>query len=371
MEKSVLEVNVDDLNTGGVYSLVKNVIENKDESVHIDIASIEKFDKQEHIDELNKYGTEVFWIGGRKNKVLKQIFCYLNLKHLLEEKRYSCVHIHADVANKLLISGLAAKNAKVEKVILHSHAAGVDGDHRAIKKMIHFFCRGFLKNIGTDLVACSDVAAKWMFPNVEMSEINIINNGVQLNKFRYNKEVRIRVRKELGMDNCFLIGHVGRFAYQKNHIFLIKVFSELVKQKENVRLLLVGEGPLEQKIRQLVEEKKLNDKVIFYGTSTCVEKLFQAMDVFALPSHFEGLPIVGVEAQASGLPVVFSDQITKKAKLTSSIAFLSIDDSEINKWVETLIGFMSIPRVDTYNQMKSEGYDLMDTVQKFLTLYKR
>ena len=157
--KRVLEVNVDDLHTGGVYSLVKNVIENNREQITIDIASYEKFEEKKHIEELKNNGTTVHYVGYKGNKLLKQFYCYRNLKRLIEKEQYTCIHIHADVANKILISAWAAKKAGAEKIILHSHAAGVDGDHRKIKSIVHKLSSYFLKNVGTDFVACSDLAA--------------------------------------------------------------------------------------------------------------------------------------------------------------------------------------------------------------------
>ena len=126
------------------------------------------------------------------------------------------------------------------------------------------------------------------------------------------------------MKDEILLGHVGRFCYQKNHEYLVAVFEEVRKQGINAKLLFVGDGEEKEKIYAIVKEKKLESDVIFYGTSTRVNELFQAMDIFLLPSHFEGLPIAGVEAQAAGLPVIFSDKITRQAKIITPVKYLSI-----------------------------------------------
>ena len=197
----VLEVNVDDTGYGGVFSLVKGVIAQKQQGECIDIAAIEKFENQSNIDDLNKYGCKVNYIGFTGNKIFKQFVCFNNLRKLIKKEKYDCVHIHADVANKLLVSGLASKTAGVKKIILHSHAAGVDGNHRKLKVFMHKGCRGLLKAIGTDYVACSDLAAHWMFPGVPEKYITIIKNGVDLDRFRYNEDSRQEVRRELGLKN--------------------------------------------------------------------------------------------------------------------------------------------------------------------------
>lgn len=367
---NVLEVNVDDLCSGGVFSLVKNVIKNKDSSFHIDIAAIEEFEKKENVEMLSNYGCKVYYIGYKKNKIKKQFVAYKNLKKLIKERKYDCVHIHADVANKLLVSGLAAKNAGAKKVILHSHAAGVDGNHRFIKRIIHYFCRVFLKGIGTDFVACSDLAAEWMFPNMDKENIQIIKNGIDLKKFEYDPGKRSQIRAQLGLSSDIVLGHVGRFAYQKNHDYLIQIVEAIKTIDKSVRLLLIGEGPDESRIRTLVHEKELDDIVIFYGTSTAVNDLFQAMDIFLLPSHFEGLPIVGVEAQASGLPVLFSDQITREAKITEPVEFLKITQDGIQEWVNKVQMYSNYNRYDTYSELKKKGFSIQDTVNDFLKLYQ-
>lgn len=369
MKQRILEVNVDDLHCGGVYSLVKNVVQNKQDSVVIDIASIEKFTNLENINNLNKYGTNVYYIGYSKNKLLKQIICFNNLKKLIIKNRYNCIHIHSDVANKLLVFGIAAKVCGIKKIILHSHAAGVDGNYRKMKWIIHHICNRFLKYVGTELVACSDLAAKWMFPNVNQESIKIINNGIELEKFRFDEQIRKKIRKEMGLENKYIVGHVGRFAYQKNHKYLIRIFYEVVKKNKNAILLLIGEGPLESEIRNYVDDLNINENVIFYGTSNRVNDLFQAMDIFVLPSHFEGLPVVGVEAQASGLPVLLSNQITKETKLIETVNFLPINECNIVSWVDSILKYRDISREDTYLELKKKGFSIKDTINTLLKLY--
>lgn len=370
MEKKVLEVNVDDIGYSGVYSLVKNVILHKPQDLKIDIACMEKFKVSENVQELNKLGTEIYYIGTEKNKILKQFMFYHKTKKLLEENSYDCIHIHADVANKLLLPALAAKKAGVPKIILHSHASDVDGKYRTIKKMMHKCSRKWLKSIGTDFATCSELAAKWMFPNIPSSQIIMINNGVELEKFRYNPQIRQKMRDRLGIADEYLIGHVGRFSYQKNHEYLLEIFSAIRKNRVKAKLLLVGEGDLKEAVHEKAVQLEIEKDVIFYGTCNYVNELFQAMDIFVLPSRFEGLPIVGVEAQAAGLPVVFSDQITRSAKLLGSTRFLPIDENSINGWRDTVLKMGKEKRIDSYEQLKSQGFDLEDTINSFLEMYR-
>ena len=345
MSDKVLEVNVDDLYLGGVFSLVKNVVKNKPKDMQIDIAAIEKFTDKENIQSFEKCGSKVYYVGYDGNKWLKQFICFFHLKKLIREQNYTCVHIHADVANKLMVSGMAARTAGVTKIILHSHAAGVDGNHRWLKAWIHRRCRRLLKWIGTDYVACSDIAAEWMFPNIAAKEITLIQNGIDLQKFRFSQTVREMVRKQLQISD---------------------------ERGLHAKLLLVGEGPNEKAFREKVHACGLDSYVIYYGVSKKVHELFMAMDLFALPSHFEGLPIVGVEAQASGLPVIFSDTITREAKITQAVSYLGIDARDVSKWLDTIIhyGKEKRDRIKAYDILKNAKFDIVDTVNGFMKLYR-
>lgn len=365
--KKILEVNVDDLNFGGVYALVKNVIEHSDKSVQLDIAAIEKFTDRKNVDYLKSKGTMVYYVGSEKNKLAKQVAVFRNLKKLCQRNSYDYVHIHADVANKLLISTIAAKVAGVDNIILHSHSSGVEGDYRIFKKIIHGASKMLLKHFKVTAVACSGLAAKWMYGNAKAF---IVKNGIEVEKFRYNRKVRAEVRKELGVAaDTLLIGNIGRFSYPKNHRYLIRTFQKITETGINAKLILVGEGPLEDKIRQQVQSLELTKDVIFYGTTNEVSRLYQAMDLFLLPSYFEGLPIVGIEAQASGLPVLFSDRVTADAKMIPSSVFLPINKKCLGKWVETVKELEDYERADRTKEVRDAGYDISCTVSQFLQLY--
>lgn len=366
----VLEVNVDDLDSGGVYSLVRNFILHKSENLHVDIAAIEPFVHPENMQELENCGTAIHYVGYKGSKWKKQIVCYRNLKKLLEQEKYDYVHIHADVANKLLVSGLAAKHAGVSNIVLHSHSSGVEGNHRYAKMIFHRTCRHFLKWIGTNFVACSSTAAKWMFPNISIENITIINNGIDLEKFRFNPMIRARVRKELGIADEVLLGHVGRFGYPKNHEYLIEIMKEVKKAGVGAKLLLVGEGPKFDEIKNLVRRESLEKEIIFFGSSKRVHELLQAMDIFLLPSRFEGLPIVGIEAQAAGLPVIFSDRITREAALAEQVRFLPIAENSIIQWVNAIKELSMWNRQDCSGNLKDKGFAIENTVAMFERLYQ-
>jgi glycosyltransferase involved in cell wall biosynthesis len=193
-------------------------------------------------------------------------------------------------------------------------------------------------------------------------------------RFAWNPDVRQRIRGELRLEDAFVVGHVGRFAYQKNHAYLLQAFAAMRRRIPNARLLLVGEGVLFDETRAQVERLGLAGDVIFYGASYDVGGLMQAMDLFALPSHFEGLPVSGVEAQAAGLPVLFSDRITRQAKLTEGVRFLPIDAAAAEKWGEAARELAEGPERDRARgceAVRKAGFTIQDTVRAFLALYER
>ena len=365
----VLEVNVDDIGMGGVFSLVRNVIEHRPSGMQIDIATIEPFEKEENVAQLNDAGCQVHFVGYTGQKLIKQLVVMWKLSRLVRKEKYSCVHIHSDVANKLLVSSVACKMSGVKKIILHSHASGVDGKNRKLKRIYHNCCRRFLKYLANEYLSCSDLAAEWMFPNVASEKIRLVKNGIDLKKFQFDPQKRDALRRGANLESAFVVGHVGRFAYQKNHMFLLDVFQKIKSKCSATKLLLVGEGELKNDVMDAVKEKGLADSVVFWGVSNDVAGLMMAMDVFALPSHFEGLPIVGVEAQATGLPVFFSDRITRTAQLTSNVHFLPIGQDCIDAWADAISACKCERREDCYAELKALGYDINDTVNTLIGVY--
>ena len=368
--RKVLEVNVDDQNSGGVFSIVKNVIENNQSDIKIDIAAIEKFENRGNIDHLKKYNCDVFYIGYEGSKWKKQIKVYKNLRQFLRINRYETVHIHADTANKLLISGLASKHENVKNIIFHSHSSGVEGNGKT-KTIIHRLCSFLLKYVGTKYVACSQLAAKWMYPNVNDKNIIYVKNGIPLKNFIYSETIRNQWRASLGLKDEILLGHVGRLMAPKNHEFLIELVKFMLERKKNVKLLIIGEGYKEKTLKKMVSDLSLEDNVIFFGTSNKVNELLMAMDVFCLPSFFEGLPIVGIEAQATGLPVIYSNYITREAKILDAVAYQPIGKENVKVWSDCILKFASAYNRDSDSNVlvKKAGFDISDMVKAFIDLY--
>lgn len=372
-EVKVLEVNINDIGQGGAWAFIKNAMNatTKDikSNVVFDFFTLEPFENLNNISFIEDNGGKIF-VRHTSNKIIRQIKTFFDLRCVLKQNNYDIVHIHSDVAFKMFVEGLAAKMEKVPHIILHSHCAGIDRGHRIIKAITHNICKPFLGHIGTDFFACSNKAARWMYKKNVCKQVKVINNAVDCQSFAYNQIIRDEYRKLFGVnDNEILIGHVGRFMFQKNHEYLINIFNEFHKKNPKSKLLLIGEGELESDVKNQVEELGIDDCVIFAGVRKDVNKCMQAMDLFLLPSRFEGLPVVGVEAQASGLPCLMADTITSETDLFGLVCFMSLSqDSE--QWAKKMIKILDkAKRENTYYKMVESGYDISVNKESLKEIY--
>lgn len=288
-----------------------------------------------------------------KNLLIKEI------NQILDEG-YDIIHMNTSYWVGFLIEELAMER-HIPKVIVHSHSAGIDlgqGRERALE--IHeYYKEKFDRRYATDCWACSRLAADWLFgPQIPRNDIRIIKNAIDIQKYSFNQNFRLQARNKLGLDNCFVIGHIGRFAYQKNHEFLIKVFAGIFKKNDKARLVLIGEGGGMSAIKAMVQEMELEEAVNFLGWQDNVNELLSAIDLFVLPSRLEGLPVVLVEAQASGVRCIISDCITDEACITDNVDRLPLDEDE---WIQKIGTYMEgYDRADMREKITAAGYDIAE-----------
>lgn len=222
-------------------------------------------------------------------------------------------------------------------------------------------------------LAPSRLAAEFTFgkAEVEAGKVNFIHNGVDLNVYKYDEENRRKVRREFGIaDEQFIVGHIGRFNQQKNHKFLIDVFAEVLKQKPNALLMLVGDGEKKSEIKEQIKALGIEKSVIFTGIRSDVPALLSAMDVFVFPSFYEGMPNTVIEAQATGLLCVIADTITEEAGVTDCVHFMSLSDSA-EVWADKALALFDKDRVDRSfysDKMKNAGYDIGSCEKQFVRL---
>ena len=294
------------------------------------------------------------------------------LKKALKEDDYKIIHSH--ISTMSVFSLFAAKCAGVPVRIAHSHSTTNKKEKK--KNLMKQVLRPFSKVFATDYMCCSELAGRWLFGNKEYDKGNVylLNNAIDLNKFKYNESLRKKKRKELGIkDDTLVIGHIGRFVAQKNHDFLIDIFNEIHKRNNNSVLLLAGQGPLMDDIKNKVKELNLEDSVKFLGQRNDANELYQAFDVFLLPSVYEGLPVVGVEAQASGLLCYLSDDMTKETKVLDITKFMSLNNTP-KEWANNILDDVKkYKRIDTSKEMTAKNFNIKEEAKKleeyYLNLY--
>lgn len=285
---------------------------------------------------------------------------YKRLVALLKEEKFDIVHAHGN-SNTLGVELFAAKQAKIKVRIAHCHSSS------CIHKLWNLILKPIFIRSYTHGFACSEIAGKWLFGN---KKFYIINNAFDVNKFKYNEELRNKLRKELNIESKTIIGNVGSFNEGKNQSFLIDVFMEYKKMNSNSVLVFIGEGKLEEKNKEKANVLGINDSVIFLGKRNDVNELLNIFDYFVFPSLYEGLGIVLLEAQANGIPVVASsDVIPNEVKLNDNFNFEFLDKGSLY-WAKRIFNMKSIRNLNGQFCIENAGYDIQKEADKLKTLYK-
>lgn len=349
---------------GGVEAVIMNYYR------HLDRNKIQ-FDFICDSDSTNIPYEEIKSLGGKVILIppYQKIFKYIKeLTKILKENKYKIVHSHL---NTLSVFPLyCAKKAKVPVRIAHSHSTTNKKEWK--KNLMKQALRPLSKVFATEYFCCSEFAGRWLFGNkaYDKGKVYLLNNAIELDKFKYDEKIRNIKRKELDInDDTIVVGHIGRFVEQKNHEYLIEIFKELHQKEKNSLLILVGQGPLEDKIKIKVNNLGLTNNVLFLGQRNDANELYQAMDVFLLPSLYEGLPVVGVEAQASGLVCILSNAMTKETKVLESTVFLSLNEVS-GVWAKKIINSIkNYTRKDTTNEITSNGFNIKEEANKLENKY--
>lgn len=291
----------------------------------------------------------------------KYFFQFLHETYLFfKTHRYKTIHSHFTHLN--IVFYPLAKWFGTKNIIQHAH--GTKWSDKKLNGIRNYVMLHSVWPLITHKVACSEAAGKAYFGR----NFTVVNNGTDVEKFAYTPAVRTKKRHELGLEHNFVIGNIGRFALQKNHKFLLDIFKEVVSLDSSARLVLVGGGPLEETIKKKVISFNLQDKVFFLGVRKDVPDLLQAFDVLCMPSLYEGLPVVGVEAQVAGLPCVFADTITPEVLLLPSSYMLSLKDTP-TVWAEKILSLKDQPRTSGADLVRAKGFDIRQTAQQIQDFY--
>lgn len=354
--------------SGGAEALWTSLLENmNDENLSFTILATQKetniFDSR-----LNEAKVPLKTVLNKvySNPIIRTIKNTKVLKNALDELKPDIIHINTSSAVGLKYAKIA-KDVNNTITIVHSHNASIETDRLKLKLLMHNHWKKKYSKYADYKYACSDLAAEFVFKDI--SNVYYLKNGVNVSKFDYNSQIREEIRNEFNINNNeILLGHVGRFSEQKNHKFLINIFNDLNKQFPNkYKLMLIGEGETKEEIKELIKSLNLENRIIDAGVRNDTYKFYQAFDLFLLPSLHEGLPVVGVEAQAAGLKCLFADTITKEAKLLDNLVYLPIDNTKV--WVDEIIKPLPV-RVSTKEKIKELGFDIETEAKKLQKFYE-
>lgn len=348
---------------GGVEAVVMNYYRNIDRTkIQFDFICDEDSTNIPY-EEIEKLGGKVILIPPYQ-KVLKY---HRELKKILKDGNYKIVHSHINTLS--VFSLFAAKCAGVPVRIAHSHSTTNKKEWK--KNILKITLRPFTKLVATDYMACTEYAGRWMFGDEAFDDgkVYILNNAIDLDKFKYDEEIRKKLRKELKIpEDTVVIGHIGRFVAQKNHTQLIDIFNEYHKNNNNSVLMLIGQGPLMGEIKEKVNNLGLNDCVIFLGQKDNANEYYNAMDLFLFPSLYEGLGMVAIEAQVNGLPCVVSTGVPKVAKVSDNFEFVSLE-SCIEEWISAIEKIDSCKRFNSDEFIEKSEYNIENECEKLEKIY--
>lgn len=357
----VLQV-VGRMDRGGIETMIMNLYRNIDrEKVQFDFLA--------HFGREAAYNDEIRAMGGRiyemsalrdeKRVFFWRFFSYLRAlnKFFREHKEYKVIHGHMTHTAALYMP-IAKKNG-VSCRIVHSHSTH---SKEGLLGLLTTFLHKFATKDATDFFACSKAAQKWFFTDeiINSGKIHLVANAIDAKRFRYDPEKRKIMREQLELGDNLAIVHVARFRAEKNQTFMIDVLQEALKVRQNITLIYVGDGPLEDDVKAKVKACGVDEYVRFLGMRGDVQDILQAADVFVLPSIWEGLPLTAIEAQANGLHCVVSDSLSQELNALGMVKYVSRDD--MGAWVDALFEAGKLPRRDTYDEVVASGYDINSTV---------
>ena len=344
---------------GGLETMLMNYYR------HIDRNKVQ-FDFLVHRDFEADYDQEILALGGRIYHVSRLIPWSRSYRTELkkffhEHPEYRIVHVHQDCLSSVALQ--CAEECGVPVRIAHSHNSNQDKNLKYLVKL-HYMKK--IPAYATDFFACSKSAGKWMFGK---KSFQLLNNAIDTGQYMYSQNVDKAVREEWGLENSFIIGHVGRFDPQKNHEFLIDIFNECTILNPNIKLMLVGDGEGKEKIERKVCKMNLQNKVIFTGVRSDVNRLMQAMNVFVFPSLYEGLPVTMIEAQASGLPCIISDHVSDECIVTKGlVSSVALEESPA-RWAEHILQQSGRQHENHTKEIQEAGYDISTAANKLENFY--
>ena len=357
--------SVSNMDRAGIETMLINYYRHIDRSqVQFDFI-VNKSKPGDYDAEIRQMGGRIFQSPGLNPLHYPQYMRFVR-EIVAQDSRIRIVHAHNEAMGLYALNG--ARHAGVKVRIAHAHNTRIIRDYKWPLKML---CKQFLPAAATDLWSCGRDAGIYFFgkKNWEARGL-VIHNAIETDAFRFDPECRARMRARYGLTDKVVLGHVGRFNVQKNHTRLLHIFAQFLAQESRAFLVLLGEGELEPQIRQQAQELGLADHILFAGLQSNVPEWYQLMDLFLLPSLFEGLPVVGVEAQAAGLPCIFSDAVPDEVLLSSRAVQQPLAASDA-AWAAAIQQLLDAPadRADGAQTIRQAGYDIATEAARLQQLY--
>ncbi len=347
---------------GGTQTMIMNVYR------HIDRTQMQ-FDFLVHTKDECFYDKEIIKLGGRIYRTERfNIINWLSYKKFWnnffpEHEEYKIVHVHINSSAAICLS-IAKRHGRI--AVVHSHCT--NPTEKSLRSCAFRIFAYPIRYIADYFFACSEEAGETRFGKrvTKSKNYKVFKNGIDVKSFCFQKEIRKVIREKYDIsEEKFIIGHVGRFYFQKNHRFLLEIFKKVNEKYSNTELWMIGTGELEKKIRTQVQNMGMGKKVRFIGETSHVSEYLQAMDIFVFPSFYEGLGIAVVEAQAAGLPCIISDVIPNEADMGCGLVKrLSLEDSA-EDWADAIVAAKDVSRIDTSDYLRRAGFDI-ETVSKEL-----
>ena len=364
MEKILVLHMFREIEMGGIQIFLKNIYENIDRNqIQFDFLVNSKGELD---DDFRKLGSNIYYIPNFKEvgpvKYKKELDNFFK-----QHKEYKIVHIHFDQFGGLI--GEVARKNNIETIILHAHIVG--NNTSILGKIYKRSLQGKIYRYITDYLACSTNAAQWLFKK-KANQAKIVYNGIKINDFKYNDELRTKVRNSMNINkDTIVFGHVGRMTKEKNQKLVIDIFNEYYLSNSNSLLILVGDGNDFEDVKSYAKTKTCSKKIIFLGNRNDVNKLYNAFDILLFPSQFEGLGIALIEAQVNGITCFSSTNVPKETKISDNIYYISLKKTP-REWTNIIKEkYKKTNRKEIFDKIHKDKYDIKVVSSDLLEFYKK
>ncbi|MBR5419401.1 glycosyltransferase [Candidatus Saccharibacteria bacterium] len=352
------------LDHGGAESYLMNTLRNIDRSKYkfgiVTFMPPREGEKYAFEDELREMGVKLYRVADTRFRNPRKFEA--SIAAIVKDDGYEIVHSHIDFMSALSLAG--AKKGGAKKLIAHSHNTNNSKINSKKMQLVSSVLRRKLNRLATERIACGQAAGEFLFGKGR--DFTVIHNGIDLRQFRFDANKRHKMREKCGFDDdAVILLNVGRLEAQKNQEHLIDIFGDYSRKNKNAYLMILGDGSLEEALEDKIASERLGEKVLLMPAQSGIERYYMMADIFMLPSLFEGVPTVGIEAQACGMKCLFSDKVPVETKLIDSTEFIPLDGDWLSriKPVEDRVGAVKDPRVIEY--------DIRNTVKKLEEVYDK